>query len=404
MTRRLLFTTALLVGGAGAAAAQCTVPGNEEITGMTSTFPAYVAIRDAMEACPNVAIELDLEVRTKAAAALAATPALYDVVSVHNDTIVQFLNAGTIRPLDDLVEQFGQSLNDNQLIRINGQVMAIALIVNVKNFMYREDIFADLGIDPPRTYDDMLAAAEMVREAGVVEFPMAMTYKGDWNLAAAFNDLFAAYGGEFVDGEQRPMLNSEAGLKTLETLKRTTEYLDPEYLISDSTVVQQQLQQGKTAMAILWASRAAAMDDPQESEVVGKIAGSAAPLVEEGGLPAAMLYWDGLAIASNISDAEAERAFRIIVETLDEEMVAENSDTAIWIAKGYEPARLAPAAIDTIANGVVSSPSASWKGLVISAAEKNVSSFLTGSRTAEETLVAMEDDYLLSAREAGLVD
>ena len=404
MPRTLLLTTAFLAASAGAALADCTVSGDEEITGMTSTFPAYVAIRDAMEACPNVSIELDLEVRTKAAPAIAANPSLYDIVSVHNDTIVQFLNAGTLRPLDDLVEQYGGTLNDNQLIRINGEIMAIALFVNVKNFMYREDIFADLGLEPPRTYDDMLAAAEAVREAGVVEFPMAMTYKGDWNLAAAFNDLFAANGGEFVDEENRPLFNSEAGLKSLETLARTAEYLDPEYLVSDSTTVQQQLQQGKTAMAILWASRAAAMDDPLESEVVGKIAGSAAPLVDEDGLPAAMLYWDGLAIAANISDAEAEKAFRVIVDTLDEDMVRENSDAAIWIAKGYEPARMAQAAIDTIGNGVVSSPSTSWKGLAISAAEKTIPSFLIGDRTAEQTLVAMEEDYLVAAREAGLVD
>lgn len=53
------------------------------------------------------------------------------------------------------------------------------------------------------------------------------------------------------------MPNSEAGMRSLETLHRTTGYL-----ISHSTVVQRQLRHGK-----------AAMDDPVGSGVVGRIAG-----------------------------------------------------------------------------------------------------------------------------------
>ena len=53
--------------------------------------------------------------------------------------------------------------------------------------------------------------------------------------------------------------------------------MDPNYLSADSTVVQQQLQQGKIAMTNLWASRGGAMDDPQESTVVGKIASGPGP-------------------------------------------------------------------------------------------------------------------------------
>ena len=398
------YASALALISATGAFADCDVPDGPEITAMTATFPAYVAVAEEFRKCPNVDVELDLEVRTKAKPALDANPALYDIVSVHNDTIVQFLEAGTLRPLDDLVAKYGQGLNDNQLIRINGKVMAVALMVNLKHMMYRQDIFDDLGIEPPTTYDEMLAAAEKIREAGVVDYPLGMTYKGDWNIAAAFNDMFAAYGGTFVNEDNTPNLNSEAGMKTLEMMKRVTEYLDPEYLVSDSTFVQQQLQQGKIAMAPLWASRAGAMDDPNESQFVGKISGSVAPSPAEGTTPASMLYWDGLAIATNISDAEAERAFQVIVAGADEDLMAAANDAAVWLIKGYQPSRMAQAAIDTAAAGAISSPSANWKGMVISAAGNNVPDFLNGTKTAEQTLEAMEEEYIISAKEAGLLE
>ena len=67
--------------------------------------------------------------------------------------------------------------------------------------------------------------------------------------------------------------------------------------------------QGKIAMANLWASRAAAMDNADESQVVGKVTHSAAPTVAGGSTPASTLWWDGIVIAANISDADAENAF-----------------------------------------------------------------------------------------------
>ena len=404
MLKKLTLASTVALMSSAAAYADCAVADGPEITAMTATFPAYVAVAAALEECPNVSVELDLEVRTKAAPAVAAQPALYDIVSVHNDTIVQFLDAGTLRPLDDLVEKYGQDLNENQLIRIDGKVMAIALMVNLKHLMYREDIFNDLGLEPPQTFDEMLEAAEAIKQAGVVEYPLGMTYKGDWNIAAAFNDMFAALGGTFVNEDNTPNLNNEVGLQTLETMKRVTEYLDPEYLVSDSTYVQQQMQQGKIAMAVLWASRAGAMDDPVESQFAGKIAGSVAPSPVEGATPASMLYWDGLSIAQNISDEEAERAFQVIVDGADDEMVSANNDAAVWLIDGYEPAQMAQAAIDTANAGAISSPSTNWKGLIISAAGNNVPDFLNGSKTAEETLQSMEEEYTISAKEVGLIE
>ena len=41
--------------------------------------------------------------------------------------------------------------------------MAVAFMANAQHLMYRKDVLSDLGIDVPKTYEDMLAAAEKIR-------------------------------------------------------------------------------------------------------------------------------------------------------------------------------------------------------------------------------------------------
>ncbi|MEL6585014.1 MAG: extracellular solute-binding protein, partial [Pseudomonadota bacterium] len=206
--------------------------------------------------------------------------------------------------------------------------------------MYRSDIFEELGLEVPTTYDEMLEVAAAIQEAGVVEYPIGATMKSGWNIAQDFNNMFLGFGGDFYDDASAPTVNTDAGVKALEMMKALTEYMDPEYLVSDSTYVQQQFQQGKIAMANLWASRGAAMNDEAESQVVGKVGSAAAPLAMDGGAPATTLWWDGIVVAKNISDEEADAAFRVAMEGLDTETVQANNDDAIWLVAGYEPTEM----------------------------------------------------------------
>ena len=193
----------------------------------------------------------------------------------------------------------------------------------------------------------MLEAAAAIEEAGVVEYPLGGMTMAGWNIALEFINMFGSSGMELVNEDGTPNVNNETGIESLEKLKAATEFYDPEYLVSDSTYVQQQLQQGKIAMANLWASRAGAADDEAESQVVGLVSTSMSPVAFEGEAPVATLWWDGFVIAKNISDEEAEAAFRVALEGIDSEMVEANTEAAVWLGPAYVPGRLAEGAIET---------------------------------------------------------
>lgn len=402
--KKIAMVGAVSLVGSGAWAS-CTYENTTPISMLSAGFEAWKAVSDAMAECGNFEAELDQEFRTKQPAAFAANPALYQIGGVSNGTITPLINEGTIRPLDDLVEKYGQDLTPNQLIRIDGKIMAIAMMVNTQHLMYRTDILEDLGIAVPVTWDDVLAASAKIKEAGVVEYPLGATMKTGWNLAQDFNNMFLGYGGTFYDDANMPTVNTEAGIKALETMKAMTEYMDPEYLVSDSTYVQQQFQQEKIAMANLWASRAGAMDDEAESQVVGKVDTAAAPLAMAGGAPATTIWWDGVVIAANATDEQAEAAFQLIVEGLDTEMVQANNDAAIWLIPGYEVNRLAEGAISTLSSkpAPAAYPSTSAMGLMHTAIGNGVGDYLTGAKDAATTLADIEAAYLTSAKEAGLI-
>jgi len=402
MLKKLVLAGAISLIATGAHAA-CPFENDVPVKSLSAGFEAWKAATDAMAQCGNFEAELDQEFRTKQPTAFAANPSLYHIGGVANGTLVPLLSDGSVRPLDDLVAMHGQQLTPNQLIKIDGQTMAIAMMVNTQHLMYREDVFNELGIAVPKTYDEVLAAAEKIQGSGKVNYALGGTYKTGWNLGEEFVNMYIGFGGEFFGPGNEPTINNEKGVAALEMMKKLTAYMDPEYLVSDSTYVQQQFQQGKIAMANLWASRAGAMDDPNESQVVGKVKMASAPAAIPGDKPASTLWWDGIVIAKNIPDNEAEAAFRVAMAGLSKEMVQANNDIAVWLIDGYEPGPIAQGAAETAMNGAVPYPASKPMGLMHTVLGNGVGDFLTGAKDAQTTLADIEAAYMTSAKEAGLI-
>ena len=401
MKKLLLSVAALLF--ASSAYADCAFQNNTPLKSLSAGFEAWKAVTTAMAECGNVQAELDQEFRTKQPAAFAANPSLYHIGGVSNGTFQPLYGAGTIRPLDSLVAKYGQDLSPNQLIKVDGNTMAVAMMVNAQHLMYRSDILSDLGIAVPKTYEEVLAAAAKIQAAGVVDYPLGGTFKTGWNLAEEFVNMYIGHGGEFFGSGNSAAINNAQGVASLEMLKELSMYMDPEYLVSDSTYVQKQFQQGKIAMANLWASRAAAMDNAEESQVVGLVSHSAAPTVAGGSIPATTLWWDGMVVAKNISSAEADAAFRVMMEGIDEDMVRANNDAAIWLVEGYKPGRTAEGAIATASMNAKPYPASSQMGLMHTALGNGIADYLTGAKGASAALADIEAAYTTAAQEAGLL-
>ena len=402
----LMSTTAFAAGHANCG------PEGQSIRILASDFPAIHAVAGTAETnCAAAAAEFTRNHTTEARqimnAALTPNPAEYTSVIVANSTLTQLMNDGLVRPLNDLVDKYGENIPDNLKISIDGNVMAIAFMANSQHLFSRTDILAKAGIDSvPATYDEVIAAAKAIREAGIMEYPIVMNMKTGWNVGESFNLVFLAHGGEFFKpGSAEPMVNSEAGVAALNTLKAMVEYAHPDHLTQASNETQGLWEAGEAALGIMWGSRGAPILDDEGSteEVTSNTVLSAAPSVEPGGVPGATLWWDGFTISTNVSDAEAEATFAALASALTADMVAAHNDDAVWLLDGFKPGAAAAGVSATAQGGAAPYPMLPQIGLLHNALGAELSDFLQGNESAEKALADVEAAYVTSAKEAGFL-
>ena len=178
--------------GSSVYAANCG-PAGQSIRILASDFPAIHAVAGtAEENCGAATAEFSRNHTTEARqimnAALTPNPAEYTSVIVASSTLTQLMNDGLVRPLNDLVDKYGQNIPSNLLITIDGNVMAVAFMANAQHLFSRKDILEKAGVDGiPATYDEVLAAAEKIRAVGIMEYPLVMNMKIGWNVGESFN-------------------------------------------------------------------------------------------------------------------------------------------------------------------------------------------------------------------------
>lgn len=391
------------------ALADCGIESGD-INILANDFPALRAVTEFAGQCATDSVSFaanhTAEHRDIQVAALTANPAEYTGVVVANSSIVPLLNDGLIRPLDDLVAEHGQSLSPNQLITIDGKVMAVAFMANAQHLFIRQDILDQVGLDQPTTYEDVLAAAAAIRDAGIMDHPFAMLTRADWNLGEEFVNMYLGHGGEFfVPGTAEPAVNNETGVATLNMLKALTEYSNPDFLTFNTATVAPIWEAGNLAIAQLWGSSGGQLldDEGSSAEVTSNTVLTGAPTVAGGDRPASTLWWDGFTISANISDEDAEATFIALVNGLSDEMVQANNDAAVWLLDGYQPGAAATGVSATASMGAAPYPMLPYMGLLHSAFSEELPDFLQGNESAEQTLADIEASYIAKAQEAGFL-
>ena len=387
-------------------------PDGQSIRILASDFPAIHAVAGTAEAnCGSAAAEFvrnhTTEARDIMNAALTPNPAEYSSVIVANSTLTQLMNDGLVRPLNDLVEAYGENIPQNLMITIDGNVMAIAFMANSQHLFARTDVLEAAGVDGvPSTYEEMLAAAEAIRAAGIMEHPIVANMQVGWNIAETFNTIYLAHGGEFFEpGTANAAINSEAGIATLEMMARIAEYAHPDHLSQASNETQATWEAGQAALGLMWGSRGAVILDDEGStpEVTGNTVLAAAPMVEGIGIPGATLWWDGFTIAANVPDAEAEATFAALASALTPEMVAANNDDAVWLLDGFNPGPAAAGVAATAQGGAQPYPMVPQINLLHNALGAELSDFMQGNETAAQALADVEAAYVTAATEAGFL-
>ena len=402
---------AALLAGAGAVFADCGVQGAGSVRILSNDFEALHVVNDAATTCATDAVTVTAnataEHKNIQGPALTANPSEYTVAVVANNSIVPLLNDGLIRPLDDLVAQYGASLLPNQLIKIDGKVMAVAFMGNGQHLFYRKDILEKAGLPVPTSWEDVLAAAQIIKDKGLLDYPLAASDKPGWDLAAEFVNMYLGTGGEFfADGSADLAIDNDNGKKVLATMRAMTGFMNPDYLTYDATELNKVWDAGTVAFMNQWGSLAGAAVDPAKAnpDIAANTGFAAAPTIGGGTVPGAALWWDGFTIAKNISDEDAAASFQAMVHGISPETIAANPNAATWLVAGFTPGAAAAGVIANATGGARAYPMQPYMGLLHTALSAELADFIAGKEEADQALADVKGAYDAAAKEGGFLN
>ncbi|MDG1340559.1 MAG: extracellular solute-binding protein [Paracoccaceae bacterium] len=403
----LMGTTAMAAGHAAACpdAGRISIVGNE--------FPAIQTVGAGAMACASDAVEVETNLTADHQKinipGLQGDPAEFTAVINNNSVLTSLMNEDVIRPLDDLVAEYGQNLTPNQLITVDGKVVSVAFMANAQHLVYRSDILDQAGLEVPTTYEEMLAAAEKIRSMGLMENPVGGAYASGWNLATEFINMYFGHGGElFNAGTAELAIENDQGVAALAMMKNLSEYMNPDFLTHDSNLTNAEYRAGNVALMNMWGSRAASMLEvdgiPQAVQDGFAIA---APMTAGGTESAAStLWWDGFAIAKNVSDEDAAASFQALLKAIDPSILSDDeiAKQAVWLIDGYKPTEAAVGVFGAASMGTTPYPSLPQQPLLHTALGAELADFMLGKETAEEALADITAAYNAAAQEKGFLE
>jgi multiple sugar transport system substrate-binding protein len=239
MARRAV--AALLLVGALVALSTTAAQGKKVVRiWHTETEPQTIAMLDQIIADfqrgrpdltvkPEALAPADLEKKLAAALAAGTPPE-----ASHGQplTCTSLAAKGLLRPLDDLIAALGK---DNvvegarNLCRHEDRSYGLAHAAAASVFVYRKDLLAQKGLQPPRTWDELIQVAEALKEikgGHVVRWGLSLSGQPPF-VNIQVGELLRANGGRLFDAEGRPTLTDKPVIELLDFYKQLNTVLPP---------------------------------------------------------------------------------------------------------------------------------------------------------------------------------
>ena len=334
----------------------------------------------------------------------------YEIVHGANGEISEFGSQGLVVRLNDLVEKYWDEydLGDISQIAWDGAtfeegIYGIPVVSNTQHLMYRPDLYEKYGLSVPANYDEVINSCNVMRDESSIDLPFVMNLHAGSAWDVWFLHFFRGFGGgNYLNPDNTPAVNSPEGVAAVAKIKEVIDAcMGAQGLTYDYNAVQLGLQTGGLASSTLWASRAAAMDDPDESLFVNGIEFAVAPSPMPGG-PAGSSAWNDFLMIPASADVDAELIFKIIMEATDAESQLGAAEVGIPTRASATGAgvggRYLSAAAESVANGIgIFAPNPAVR-LMRNALGNQLPLVGTGEKTPQQALEDAVEEYLVEAR------
>jgi sorbitol/mannitol transport system substrate-binding protein len=399
---------------------ECAIPPVDgfELDVIGWEFPIVTQYAEELEECEDGGYELSYQFLDSTAAreqmtldASTGSPE-FELYQGSNAFIIELANQGYLRPLNDMIEKYSSTFGLDEIDQaffdfasIDGQIYSVPMVSNTMHLFYNETEMNNLGLEVPTTFAEAFETCAAIQDAGY-DIGFLYMLSAGWAWQIEFDSVLGANGLDPIDPVSgQPNFNSPEGIEAANLLKQMHDDCGGGAAGTYSTDdVQAAFQTGEAILGHTWASRAAAMDDPEASTVVGDMQFAPA-LATTGDVLAAPAYIDGWGIPAGTSEDKVEAIFLAMMAATDRESQEAAAEFGLVTRDGVTNAagpRDGAAAAASLVNGRGPDLTHPAAGIARAKLGEALITILDGTDPAD-ALAAAEEAYLAEAGEQGLL-
>jgi multiple sugar transport system substrate-binding protein len=152
-----------------------------------------------------------------------------------------------------------------------GKLGALPYDIPIFITMYRKDVFDELKLTPPTTWQEYLDAAKAINEA---KSPTMYGTVGQWksghySLECDMTMFLWAHGGSIYNSDGTATINDDKAVAAMEYMMELGKYMPPGAVTWDWSGEADAFTQGLAGFYTSWGEFFPSFDDPQKSKIVG---------------------------------------------------------------------------------------------------------------------------------------
>lgn len=299
---------------------------------------------------------------TKTTATLAGDTGTYDIIETYGFVIPGFGEEEKLVPLNDLWDKYADDYGLDEIsesmvegMSYDGDIYAIPMQAQMFVMAYRTDIFEDLGLEVPTTFDEMISAAEAIKAEGLMEYPIALPWLATADVSTGFQGAMNSLGADFVTADGEVTLDTPEAKQAIEAMLALKPYMDPQVTTFDQPKVQQQMFNGTAAMSIMFSGRMFDLTLPENSKLSDSFGFAGAPaLTDDAPYSYNRLSIDGWSIPFN-TKLDHDMLFQMMASAVSEDASTASVPAAYPAREGMVTEENSPygaAANDSIASAM----------------------------------------------------
>ena len=226
-----------------------------------------------------------------------------------------------------------------------GKFYGLPWIVDSKFLFYNKAMFAKAGISaPPRTWAEVEADALLLKQKGVIDFPLVSSWSQNEALVADYTEILAGFDGRYFDTAGKPVFQTDGGLDAATWMEQSLtrdKVTNPHSLEFVEDDVKRVFSSGQAAMALNWTYMWDGANTPSaDTKVAGQV-GVVAPPGLKPGQVGAVNGSQPLCIPTNSQHKDAAWDYILYLTSAKVQNAYATNSLPMWKASFSDPAVIA---------------------------------------------------------------